>query len=242
MTLETSTTVVMRASSTPMSTSSTSGSAAPSDGSTACSLRQVPEVVAAHRGRVATRSVRELGRPHTDSMDLDVVGMAVATALVVGGEHLGMFLVEDRGQAPRRFLDVGGPERSLGVVGRQVDHARVAVAEELHASDTEDLSGADCFFGAPFAELLRRFEHAVVDLAEIAARREHEHHAMAGVGRERERASRQDGFVVRMRVEGNERAGHSLHGRTPSRESRNATASPAPFYQFRRSEMPGDAR
>ena len=171
-------------------------------------------MLAAHRRRVATWRAGELGGAHAHAMHLDVVGMAVATAFVVGGDDLGVFLFEDRRELARRLFHVGGPERSRGVVGRRVDHARVAVAEELDARDAEHLCRPTGFVGTPVAELLRHLEHAVVDLAEIAARREHEHHTMARVGRERERAGDEDGLVVGVRVEGHERSGHRCHRRT----------------------------
>ncbi len=64
------------------------------------------------------------------------------------------------------------------------------------------------FLLASLTERLVGFEHAVVDLAEIAARPEHEHDAVTGVGGDRERASHGDGFVVGMRVERDDGRGH----------------------------------
>ena len=89
------------------------------------------------------------------------------------------------------------------------------------------------FVGASVAELLRRCEHAVVDLAEIAARREHEHDAMAGVRRARERAAGEDRLVVGMRVEGHERAGHPpMVAQHPGAAVKECNGSVGHCYRF----------
>ena len=62
--------------------------------------------------------------------------------------------------------------------GRGVDHSRVAVVEELDATHAEDLGRASRFSFAALGEVFVGVEHAVVDLADIAACREHEHDAV----------------------------------------------------------------
>ena len=84
----------------------------------------------------------------------------------------------------------------------------VEVGEELDAGDAEHVGRGAGLDLAPVGQRLVGCEHAVGDLAEVAAGREHEHDAVTGVGRERERAADEDGLVVGVRVEGDERAGH----------------------------------
>ena len=116
--------------------------------------REGLEALPAHGGCIDAWCVRELGRACADAVHLDVVGVAVPASLVVGGDDFSVFLVEDRGQTPRRLFDVGGPERPRLVVRRRVDHAGILVAEELHARDAEELRGAPRFFRAPVGEYL----------------------------------------------------------------------------------------
>ena len=140
-------------------------------------------------------------------MHLDVIGVPVPAPFVVGRERGRSFVVEDDGETRRRFVDVGRPERAGVVNGRGVHHSRIAVTEELDPAHAEDLGRAPGFSLATLGERLVGLEHAVVDLADVAARREHEHHAMAlgdGAG---DGAAHDDALVVGMRVERDQRAG-----------------------------------
>ena len=105
------------------------------------------------------------------------------------------------------------------VVGGLAGHAGVEVGEELDPRGTQHVGRGAGFHLAPVGQRLVGREHAVGDLAEVAAGREHEHDAVAGVGRERERAAHEDGLVVGVRVEGDERAGHPPMVRTRARDS-----------------------
>ena len=90
-------------------------------------------------------------------MDLDVVGMAVAAALVVGGEDVGASLLAGCGErAPRPSSTSADQNEPSAWLVSVVGHAGVEVVEELDARDTEDLGGASCFVVASIGEYLGR--------------------------------------------------------------------------------------
>ena len=149
-------------------------------------------MVAVRRRLVDALVPGELGGAHADAVHLDVVGVAVAAVVVVDGEHVGVLLVEDArraGPRPRRRRRVANEP---GVVVRRLaGHARVAVAEELDAVDAEDLGGRVQLGDAPVDERLAGRERVGRVLAELAARREHEHDAMSfGLGARHRAAGR----------------------------------------------------
>ncbi len=123
------------------------------------------DVIAVERLLVDPRRPGELTGAHADAVHLHVVGVSVAAVVVVHGEHVGLLLGEDRGEPARSFLDVGRPERTLGVVRRLAFHARVDVSEELDARDSEHLGGAVRLDHPAFGEALAGREEPVVDLA-----------------------------------------------------------------------------
>ncbi len=173
-------------------------------------LAQAQEVLLARGRRVDARRTGERGGTPADHVHLDVVGMPVAAALVVDGEHIGVLFAQQRGELAGRLLDVGGRERVGCVVGRLTGHAGVVVGEELDASRAEDRRGVARLLRASFPERLVGREHAVGHLAEVAARREHEHDAVTGVGGQRQRPADGDGFVVGVGVERDDRRGHPV--------------------------------
>ena len=156
-----------------------------------------------------TRAVPASSRgAHADVVDLDVVGVAVAAALVVGGEHVGLLAPQDLRESLGRLVEIGGREGAVGIVRRLAVHAGVVVAEELDARDAEHVGRPLTLDGATVAERFGRCEHAVVDFAELAARREHGDHAVTVVGGARHGAAGDDRLVVGMGVEADDRRGH----------------------------------
>ncbi len=135
--------------------------------------------------------------------------MVVDAPLVVGGEQLGAFVVEDRGQAGRRLVDVGGPKGAGRVIRGGPGHPRVVVAEELDPADAEDLGRPFGLPGALGRQLGARREVAGSGRAELSSGRDHQHHPMAGVGGLGDDAPGGDRLVVRMRVEGHQGLGHA---------------------------------
>ena len=129
---------------------------------------------------------------------------------------------------PRRRPQNASGASLVGVAG----HARVVVAEELDARDAEHRRPRRALRRArrsPSAS--SGVEHAVVDLAEIAARREHEHDAMARVGGQRQRAADEDRFVVGVGVE----ARRAFRASTPSSHTTGrpvAATLPGGCYRF----------
>ena len=204
----TSTVVVMRASGTPEVELLGVGALHVGRDLVGEAIGQAEEVLPARRRRVDAWRARERGGAATDDVHLDVIGVAVAAALVVHGEHVGALFAQELGEVRRGLFHVGGRERVGGVVGGLTGHARVVVREELDAGGAEHRGRGTRFLLASLAERLVGFEHAVGDLAEIATGPEHEHDAVTGVGGDRERAADGDGFVVGMRVERDDRGGH----------------------------------
>ena len=67
--------------------------------------------------------------------------MTVTAVLVVAGQHVGLLLVQERGELLGGLVDRRGPERARRLVGRGAHHARVDVPEELHPLRAKDLRG-----------------------------------------------------------------------------------------------------
>ena len=120
---------------------------------------------------------RRGAQPHP--VHLDVVGVAVAAVLVVGGEDIGVLVVEDGGQARRGLVDVGLPEARRVVVGGLARHPRVPVAEVLVARHPEDLAGGGQLDGAALGQGLAGGEEPFGDLAQLAPCGGHQHDPVA---------------------------------------------------------------
>ena len=188
-----------------------------SSNASGCVGHQPLEVLAVHRRFEHRGRTGDLGRAHTDPMHLDVVGMAVSTVVVVDGEHVRAFFLQQACKAARGFLDVGGREAAGCVVRRLALHAGVDVAEELDAIDAEDLGPGSGLGDAAVGERLAFGEHAGAYLAQLATRGDHEHDTVSvGLGA-CHRAAALDLGVVRMRVERDESLDHAVSFPTRAR-------------------------
>ena len=165
-------------------------------------------MIAVRGGLVDPAGPGHLRGAGADAVHLNVIGMAVVAVLVVDRQHVGLFALEDAGEARRRLLDVGARERTRSVVGRLSGHPRVEVVEELDAIDAEDL-GRGVELGDPSVdEPLAGSERVGCVLAQLAARRGHEHDPVTFALGARHRAARGDGFVVGMGVKQDECVRH----------------------------------
>ena len=83
----------------------------------------------------------ELRSPLADPVNLDVIGVVVATDRVVDRDDVGLLLAKDPSEPLGRLLDIGLPEAVRIVVGRRVLHPGVLVAEKLEPTDRELIGG-----------------------------------------------------------------------------------------------------
>src|SRR5262249_54145511 len=67
--------------------------------------------------------------------------MVVPAVVVVDRDDFGVLALEDRREAAGGFVDVGGPEGAVVVVGVVAGHARVLVSEILDLLDAEQRGG-----------------------------------------------------------------------------------------------------
>src|ERR1700736_4751670 len=157
---------------------------------------------------VATREALHIGGVEEGadghSVSLDVIGMRVATKLVLCNHHLGTDPAHDLDQPGDRFFFVGLPEGLRLPVPGQAGHARVLVTEEDELVDAEDL---DRVAQLPFADgrepwrSLLGVKVFIEDLSDLATgrgdqRRPHTLRAVAS-----QRSAHPDGFVVRVRLD-----------------------------------------
>ena len=149
-----------------------------------------------------TRGVfAKFGGAQTDSMHLDVIGMAVSAVLVVGAEGVRSLLLEESRQALRRLVHVGLPETSGIVVGGFARHARIAVSEVLVAADTQRVTRRGQLHGASLCQGFAGGEEAVGHLAQLAACGGYEDDAVSLGRHPGHRPPGLDRLVVGMRME-----------------------------------------
>src|SRR4029077_5522783 len=100
-----------------------------------------------------------------DEVRLYVVGVAINAVLAVRDDHVRPLLTHEDREPARCFVELGLMKGARVPVVRGVDHARVAVAQELLAVDAEDLVRGAQFPGADLAESRPGFRLVhVVDL------------------------------------------------------------------------------
>ena len=152
-----------------------------------------------------------------DMVDLDVVGMAVAAETVIGGEHVGPFLLDQHvDQRVRRLVDVGRRERHLGRPRRTGPDPLSPRPRNTTAAHAEDGGGLLGFEPPPLRQMAERAPDAVArrGVAGFPVGGEHGDHAMALVGRLRHDSGGEERLIVGVGVEGDERMGHGpSHGR-----------------------------
>jgi len=137
-----------------------------------------------------------------------VVRVAVAAVGVVTEEDVRLFLVEDRGEALGRLVGVGPDEAGATRRVRKQLRAEpaVGIAEVFHPRDTQGPCARLELVTSPRGETARRV--GLRCQPQFAVGRDDEHHAMP-VGRgARQRARREEGLVVRVGMEGEQRVGH----------------------------------
>ena len=110
----TSTAVVIRSARTPKVSRNGRCSSGMSRPNVVGAIGERQHVVAVHRGHEHAWRAGRVGGAQPHAMDLDVVGVAVSAVLVVGGEDLGLLVVEDGRQSRRGLVDVGLPETPRG--------------------------------------------------------------------------------------------------------------------------------
>src|SRR5216684_3317837 len=135
-------------------------------------------------------------RVQAHPVHLDVVRMAVPAVLVVAGQHVSAFLVEERGELLRGLVHRRGPERARRPVGRGAHHARVEVPQELHPLRAEDLRGLMRLGDPPLPQLLARVEEALGDLALLAAGGHDQHDPVPLIAGLADNSAAGDAFVV----------------------------------------------
>jgi hypothetical protein len=151
-----------------------------------------------------------------DGVDVHVVGVAVAAVGVVHGQDVGGFLAEHRGQGHGCLLHGHLDEAAAGVAGghaaggRRRARPRVQVPEVHDPVDPEDLARPLELAppGGPEVGALVVAAEVGRGVADLAGRGHHQDHAVAvgrGLGHD---AGGQQGLVVRVRVEGDQRVRH----------------------------------
>ena len=99
-------------------------------------------LLAVHRRLEHMGRPGEFRSPLADPVNLDVIGVVVATDRVVDRDDVGLLLAKDPSEPLGRLLDIGLPEAVRIVVGRRVLHPGVLVAEKLEPADRELIGGA----------------------------------------------------------------------------------------------------
>ena len=186
-------------------------------------------MIAIDRRLVHDRGAGQLGRSGADAMHLDVIRVPVPAMVVVDGEHVGAFLVEDLCEPLCRVVEVGGPEGALRVVLGCPHHPRVEVTEELDAGHSEDLCRTLGLPHPPLRHRLAGLEHLVAEAGMFAPGCDDEHHSVSFGGRLRHHSCGGDGLVVGVGVEGHERVRHEgILARLQTRPSRLTDRSSLP--------------
>ncbi len=145
-----------------------------------------------------------LRRDPGHTVDLQVVGVAVAAVDVVGEQQDRPFGAQDLGEMSGGLVHRRRAERPLRPAPVVGGEARVPVGQELHPRRADGLSGPSGLPGASLREGLVVGEYPGADNADLAPRREHEHHPEAGIDETRERPRVEQGLVVGMGVEGDD--------------------------------------
>ena len=138
----------------------------------------------------------KLRSPLADPVNLDVIGVVVATDRVVDRDDVGLLLAKDPSEPLGRLLDIGLPEAVRIVVGRRVLHPGVLVAEKLEPTDRELIGGRGQLTGPDVSEGLALGDHVGVSLAHRAVGCAHQHDAMPAPGTDHHRATGGDRLVV----------------------------------------------
>ena len=141
-------------------------------------------------------------------MGADVVGVAIASEFVVGGDDVGLVSTDEPDQAPRRLVEVGLPEAARVEVPRPTHHVGIAVAEVLPLGHAEDAHGPfqlTCPGLSQAAVVVGRVHGRHDDLALLAAGACDQDHAMAGGHGLGHRTPGPDRLVVGMGMDGHQR-------------------------------------
>ncbi len=139
-------------------------------------------------------------------MRLDVVRVAVEAVGVVGHDHVGAYLVDDRFQLGGGLVHVGLPEAARVVVVRQPHHPGIApspgAAEEPVVGHAQRLAGGLELPDPVLAQLVRQEvpQRGRDDLAKLAERAGHERHPGAFGRVLGHRRPGPDRLVIRVRV------------------------------------------
>ena len=144
----------------------------------------------------------------------DVVRVAVAAELVVGGHDVGLVATDEPDQPADRLVEVRLPEAARVVVPGPAHHVGVAVAEVLplgHAEVAPSPARARPPGSRRGAMVLGRVHLGDDDLALLAAGAGDEDDPVAGVDGLDHRPARPDGLVVGVGVDGHE--GRPVGGR-----------------------------
>jgi len=111
-------------------------------------------------------------------VNLYMVGMSVASVIVVNGQYVGILGPKQLGQTGRGLFDIGACERAVVVVRGFAGHARVAIAQELEPVDAQDLGRGLRFGNASLRERLTGLERVGRELSQLTACRHDEDDAM----------------------------------------------------------------
>ena len=146
--------------------------------------------------------------PDRHEVGPDVVRVAVAAEVVVGGHHVGLVSAHEPHQPPDRLVQVRLPEAARVVVAGPAHHVGVVVAEVLPLGHAEVGHGPLEFAGPDLAQpsmVLGCVHLRHDDLALLATRAGDEDHPVAGLDGLDHGAARADRLVVRMGVDGHQR-------------------------------------
>lgn len=142
----------------------------------------------------------QLSGTHADSVDLNVVRVAVAARRVVHGEDVGTDRLEQLRQPDRGRLDVDMRKSVIWPTGPAV-HPRVVVAEQVHLSAANSGGGAAQLAQTPLCQVAGCGRSSQTGAAGCGR---DEHNAVSLICGASQRARREQGLVVRMSMKRNE--------------------------------------
>jgi hypothetical protein len=144
-----------------------------------------------------------------DPVHLDVVWLTVAAVVVVAGQRVGLFLLQDCGELAGGVVYRRAPERAGVIVGGRAHHPGIDVAEELKPRRAEDPRGGLRLGHPALGQRLAVGQEPLLHLAVLAAGGHHEHHPVSLLVRLAHDAATGDGLVIGMGVEGDQ-GGHGM--------------------------------
>ena len=165
--------------------------------------------VAGDRGLQDPRGPGQRGGAGPDLVHLDVVAVSVAAVAVVGQQHVGVFVTQDRREPLSRLVDVGAhePHPPRWVRVELADHPAVGIPEPLHPRHAQG-AGALVELGETSLAQAPIGGERVRGEAEVAVGGHHDDHTVTLCCRARHGPRGEERLVVGVGVESHQGVGH----------------------------------